>query len=221
MKNVFFKPWVGLNYPDNCKLKIMVLGDSHICGGCEKCGDLEYTDDSCREMTTNTIKHFLSYKAGEVNHEKWMNTFSRFGNVFMYKTLNHEEHIEFWNSVMFYNFCQFSTNQARKSPTYEEYKDSATAFFEILEEYQPDLIIVWGDRAWKCMPSLEEYSTEIEINGVKGGKIYNYMLKSGLTIPAYKVNHPSSSAFNYSWHPFIQQVIQYTEDKKQRHANMV
>ena len=198
----------------------MVLGDSHICGGCEKCGDLKYTDDTCRAMTTNTIKHFLNYKAGNEKHEKWMNTFARFGNIFMNKSLNYEEIIEFWNSVIFYNFCQFSTNQARKSPTNEEYKNSASAFFEVLEEYQPDFIIVWGNRAWDCMPSFGEYSTEIKINGVSGGKIYNYMLKSGLTIPTYKINHPSFSAFNYSWHPFISLAIQYTEDIKQIHPNI-
>ena len=54
MEHVFFKPWVGKDYESGGIFgkKILVLGESHTCGGCDQCG-LKYSS-GCDEV--NTIK---------------------------------------------------------------------------------------------------------------------------------------------------------------------
>ena len=210
MKNVFFKPWIGESYYSSGieGKKLLILGESHICGGCNECGDLNNTEYQCREFTTNTIKTFLGYKSGDIEHAYWMNTFTKFGNILSNKNLNTEETNTFWNSVIFYNFVQFSTQKARKSPLYEEFVKSHPSFFEILDEYKPDLIIVWGQRLWDLMPSNGEYSEkEISVDSATRGRLYYYSIDSK-KIPAYMINHPSSSKFDYSWTHFMNKAIE-------------
>ena len=68
MKNVFFKPFIGINYQSKGfnEKKILVLGESHYCGGCDNCGNLQDYDEECREFTTSVVNKFLSYKKGEI-----------------------------------------------------------------------------------------------------------------------------------------------------------
>ena len=35
--DTFFKPWIGSEYQQK-NYKILVIGDSHYCGGCDRCG---------------------------------------------------------------------------------------------------------------------------------------------------------------------------------------
>lgn len=208
MKNVFFKPWIGENYFSTGILgkKILLLGESHICGeGCHDCGDLN-EHLNCNEFTNNVIKYFFNYKIGEGEFDYWMNTYTKFGNVLYNKSLSPEDTVTFWNSIAFYNYVQYSTNQARVSPLYKEFKKSETAFFEVLQSIKPDLVFVWGERLWEQLPTNGEYGEEILIENVKGGRLYYYTIDEK-KIPIYMINHPSSSAFNYSWHPYMNKVI--------------
>jgi len=208
MGNIFFRPWIGENYFSTGILgkKILLLGESHICGeGCKDCGNLN-EHPNCNEFTNNVIKYFLNYKTGVGDFEYWMNTYTKFGNVLYNKSLSAEETVSFWNSISFYNYVQYSTDQARVSPLYEEFEKSSKAFFEILQSYQPDLVFVWGERLWEQLPTNGEYGEEILIDNVKGGRIYYYTIEEK-KIPIYMVNHPSSSSLNYSWHPFMNKAI--------------
>jgi len=91
--------------------KVLVLGESHICGGCDKCGNMDEEDDDCRNFTTkNTIEPFLRYKKGELAFDYWMNNFTKFVNVFNNRKVDNEEIFKFWDSVVFYNFVQSSSN---------------------------------------------------------------------------------------------------------------
>lgn len=65
MENVFFKPWVGKNYHTGgiFKKKILVVGESHYCGGCNECG-LKYSPE-CDELTTTGVMEF--YLAGNTD----------------------------------------------------------------------------------------------------------------------------------------------------------
>ncbi|HZL11861.1 MAG TPA: hypothetical protein VFC65_17905 [Prolixibacteraceae bacterium] len=209
MKNVFFKPWVGENYSTTgiSGKKILLLGESHICGGCNDCGNLDYTDTDCREFTTNTINTFLKYKSGEHEHKGWMNTYTKVGNILYNKGLSSGETAAFWDSIIFYNYVQYSTDKARVSPVNEEFEKSSAAFFEILEAYKPDLIFVWGERLWDQLPFSEDFGEDIIIENSNGGKFYYYTIDEK-KIPIYMVNHPSSSAFNYSRHKFMQKAIE-------------
>lgn len=206
MENVFFSPWIGENYSSSEK-KIMVLGESHICGdGCSDCGNAN-NHPECIHFTKNAVKYFLDYKTGNDDFSPWMNTFTKFGNVFYNSSLSAEETLAFWDSIVFYNYVQYATDQARVSPLIDEFKKSQTAFFEILQAYKPDIVFVWGNRLWDQLPTGGEFGKEVKIENVDGGRFYFYTIDEK-RIPIYMVNHPSSSAFNYSWHPFMNKALE-------------
>ncbi|HEY3370611.1 MAG TPA: hypothetical protein VGK10_07175 [Prolixibacteraceae bacterium] len=206
MKNVFFSPCIGENYSSSEK-KIMVLGESHICGkGCSDCGNVN-NHPECIDFTKNAVKYFLDYKTGKGDFSHWMNTFTKFGNVFYNSYLSEEETLAFWDSIVFYNYVQYATDRARVSPLNDEFENSQAAFFEILQAYKPDLVFVWGNRLWDWLPTGGEFGEEVKIEDGDRGRFYYYTIDEK-RIPIYMVNHPSSSAFNYSWHPFMNKALE-------------
>lgn len=209
MEKSFFKPWIGENYSTSgiAGKKILILGESHICGlGCGDCGNID-SHPECRDFTNNAIKYFLDYWTGKGESNTWMRTYTKFGNVFFNKYLSVDETVMFWNSIIFYNYVQFSTDKARVSPLKEEFEKSSKSFFEILKTYEPDLVIVWGKRLWQNLPSNGEFGDEVVVDNIKRGAFYYYTIDQNKT-PIYMVHHPSSSSFNYSWHPFINKAIE-------------
>jgi len=211
MENLFFKPWIGENYLSTgiSGKKILVLGESHICGeGCSDCGN-STEHPECNVFTNNAVKYFLNYKSGKGEFERWMNTFTKFGNVFYNKSLSSDETVSFWNSIAFYNYVQYSTDKSRVSPRNDEFAKSSTAFFEILQSYKPDIVFVWGERLWDQLPDGGEFGEEISVENVNSGRLYYYSIDKN-RIPIYMVNHPSSSAFNYSWHTFMNKAVEFS-----------
>ncbi len=204
MNTAFFKPWIGKNYfLGSNEKKILVLGESHYCGeGCPTCGELFET--KCHGFTNNVMKKYLDYKLGKGNVEDWMKTFTRFVNIFYGDQVDVEKILSFWDSVIFYNYVQIAMEDARISPSENNFNNSETAFKEILEEYEPDLIIVWGDRLWEKLPAGGYWGTEI-VDG-KSGKLYYYKT-SKKNIPAFCIYHPSSSALTYEWAEYFQNVM--------------
>ena len=202
MENVFFKPWVGENYSQGyLGKKVLVLGESHYCdsiqdkdsqcGNAEKCLKIQ----ECQEFTSNVLGRFFDYKKGVGNREPWMTAFTRFTNIFLGEQVKSSELLEFWDNVMFFNYVQIAIKDKRISPTEKDFATAEKAFFEILEEYKPDLIIVWGDRLWKRMPGNGTWA-DFDILNKPGHKFYYYEV-AGKKIPAYAIYHPSSSRLTY------------------------
>jgi len=212
MKNVFFKPFVGNNYHNGIKgKKILVLGESHYCEGIryenysckktEKC--LQHA--KCQNFTNDVMARFFDYKKGNGEKETWMPTFTRFTNVFYGKRVNNEELLDFWNSVMFYNYVQKSVMEgSRTTPPEQDFVDSQKAFREILEEYKPDLIIVWGVRLWDRFPDI------IDLKSLKTNpnEMFGYYKMNDKKIFVYAVYHPSVPSFTYDFHEYLQELLQ-------------
>jgi hypothetical protein len=209
MNNVFYKPWVGKNYLTSGIIgkRILILGESHYCNeGCGDCGN-SLTQQKCHNnFTRNVIEAYINYKIGNGEFENWMNTFTRFGNIFYNKKLSVSEVKEFWDSVLFYNYVQFATPMARVSPKLEAFEKSESAFFDVLKHFEPNVIIAWGDRLWENLPANGEFGEEI-IAGKLKGKLFYYTVNEK-RIPLFNIYHPSSSAFNYSSHPYIQRALE-------------
>jgi len=171
--NIIQQPWVGSSYKttslDNKKL--LVLGESHYCGDCDNCKNYTVKCD----FTTWVIRNYLSYKNGENKFARSMNTFTKFTNVFFGKHCNKEIINNFWNAIVFYNYVLKSTKGPRESPTYEMFKNSEPAFFEIIKEYNPDVIIIWGKRLWENLPK-NGYWGNNHILNENGRKFYYYYL---------------------------------------------
>lgn len=186
---IFFKPWVGSEYNSGgiYGKKVLVLGESHY-------GDAP--DDA--DDTIGTIKEFV--------YEYWgapyQQTFLCFERALAGREINQEEREQLWNSVMFYNYFQKSTTGPRTAPDMTVQKESEEAFRELLEQFQPDFIIVWGARLYQLLPGWDGNETDIKV-GEDSTPVWHYKI-NGKTIPAMNVHHPSSpSGKNWTyWHQF-------------------
>jgi hypothetical protein len=214
MKNVFFKPYVGKNYSEKGYLgkKLLILGESHYCSGIQdkdcQCGKAEKCLQSpeCEDFTNEVLNRFLDYKKGLCESETWMTTFTRFTNIFLGEQVSNEKLLEFWDNLMFYNYVQKAMIGSRTSPQEQDFEVSENAFFEILEEYKPDLIIVWGARLEERLPQKHKTLSDFEILNEAGHKFHYYEVV-GKRIPAYAIYHPSSSSFSYYYHDFLKEVL--------------
>lgn len=207
LTNVFFKPWVGENYEDGIfeGKKMLILGESHYCGGCEKCG-IKYGNSCEKFSTTQIINSYRDYNSGQTKAASYHSTFTKFANVIHNRKINSDEMEKFWQSVMFYNYVQVSISQARKSPTEEEFSLSEEAFYEVLNEYKPDLVIIWGERLLNNMPSKNGKWSDRKVCDLASENVYIYDI-SGKMIPCYCVYHPSSSKYNYGYAPYLESFI--------------
>lgn len=218
LENVFFLPYIGNKYEngltlkengtieagteENKGLKVMVLGESHYCGDeCAECGLASTCEkEGCRNFTLNVLTYYLNYLEGKEEFEPWMNTFTKFGKALTGKD---ERSIDIWESVIFYNYVQRAMNASRISPSYKDFENSENAFFEVLEKYQPDIIICWGKRLYDNLPGT---------NGKEGDdlKIKDEYFETWIyreTIKVLPIYHPSAG-FDWSyWHKVIKELL--------------
>ncbi|GHV66121.1 hypothetical protein FACS1894199_08880 [Bacteroidia bacterium] len=188
MQHVFYLPWVGREYWQGIHgKKVLVLGESHYAT----------EEDNLPSLTNDVIGYYLRYLAGEVEHEGWMNTYTKFANSC---PIVGEA---FWQSVVFYNFVQVPMSGSRRSPSGDDFAAGAVPFFEVLANYEPDVVIVWGKRLWEHLPDGGTWS-DFEVLDENGGRFYYYHV-NGKQIPAYQVTHPSAG---YSeWEEYIAEAI--------------
>ncbi|WP_217939230.1 hypothetical protein [Duncaniella muris] len=75
MKNVFFKPWIGKDYENGGIFgkKVLVLGEAHLCGGCEDCGKVENAEECADFTSSNCIELLLNGHT-----DNWTPTFRKF-----------------------------------------------------------------------------------------------------------------------------------------------
>lgn len=200
MKHVFFEPWVGKDYASGGIFgkRIMILGESHYCGkratGCCDCGTTR--DRECREFTSKVMRQFLNRADNNAEHEGWMNTFAKFGNALAGRRLDNGEQKELWNSLLFYNYLQVALESPRQAGAEADYKHSAEAFFEVLEKYRPEYVIVWGYRLRDYLPGGDcwEWADDVTVDDkvIKNGW---YLLADGTKIRTFPIYHPSTSLF--------------------------
>ena len=211
MKNVFFEPFVGEQYDKGyLGKKILVLGDSHYCNDmqekpkCVEAGACTKLPE-CNEFTVNFVNYFLEYKEGVSNFGTGMNSYTKFTNVFLKnkgEPVSNKEVLEFWNSIIFYNYVQTALEKSRKNPIKKEYDDSQDAFFEVLEEFKPDLVIVWGWRLDQNLPQKNRCQILDETKPIF--KVYFDV--AGKKIPVFSHPHPSSG-FGYEYHSKLQEAV--------------
>lgn len=204
MENVFFKPWVGKNYGAGGMFhkKILVIGESHYCAGCPKCGG-KPIDGECSSMTQNVLQSIVDGKT-----TRWSGTFHKFEKSLINPDASPKTSSEIWQSLAFYNYLQVAVSKAREAGEWYDYEKSEAAFFEVLNKLQPDVIIVWGvTRMWDNMPSRKwKDGEEINVDGysVKNGW---YILENGHRIRAIWTYHPSTGYSPDWWNNVIKKVL--------------
>ena len=182
MDKVKILPFVGTSYGNNNIFgkSIMVLGES------------QYGQFS-PSLTRDVVSLYLN---PNIEREAWMNTLLKFERSLVNKETSRQDSVIIWNSLLFYNYIQTVLDDPRTTPTAQMFHDSKDAFFEVLEQYKPELIIVWGKRLWKNLPNENwEDGEEIPVDGYSVDNGY-YNLKNGHRVRVVCVYHPSTG---YSW----------------------
>jgi hypothetical protein len=204
MTNVFFRPWVGENYKTkgfNGK-RILVLGESCYCGTCPDCGGNtllpggkegeDWWEEGCRNKIPEVVTGFLAYTKGEP--KKWsMRTYRRFTDIFMGHKCTVEETQNFWKSFILYDYVQTAMEGPSITPVDWEWKTGEEPFFEVLAEYNPDIIIVWSRELWDNMPKTSLIDNSFKNRWGDGLRYYNNGKRD---IPAYACYHPSRPPFS-------------------------
>jgi len=219
MTNVFFRPWVGENYYNagfNGN-RILVLGESCYCGWCDECGGNtllpggkegeDWWEEDCRNKIPEVVTKFLGYKNGKVPHKHYMNGYRRFTDIFLGHECTPEETQTFWNSCVLYNYVQTALDKARKAPKQWEWDTGKEPFFEVLEEYDPDVVIAWSKELWNNMPTgfREDKSFLNRFDPPAPLRYYNNGKRD---IPVYGCYHPSTSYFSNDDTPYFKSLLE-------------
>lgn len=214
MSNINFRPWIGKNYftKGYQGQKILVLGESHHCDGnlcedgrCYPTCQKEKMQDDCFIFTEGVVRQFVYKYSGEPD----LQTLLCFERAVAGKELSSKERETFWQSVMFYNYIQYAQSKARKEPLREQWEQSQEAFVELLNEYTPDKIIVWGVRLFDKLSYHGETVYEMKMTNDET-VVVRLISVNGKGIPAMKMNHPSTpngKKWNY-WHQVIKTFLE-------------
>lgn len=201
MKHVVFKPWIGNEYQTGgiFKKKILVIGESFYCSE-------EEAEKYAATLTKKVVEDYLAIRNGELreNDGKWTNTYLKFERSLVNEETTPEKSRKIWNSIAFYNYLQVPMSGARESGSIIDYKNAEEGFFEVINELEPDLIIVWGvgklfcnlpEDRWKWGEQLvvDEWS-------IKNGY---YQLNNGKNARCVAVYHPSTGYQWDWWHKAI------------------
>lgn len=203
MSKLFFQPFVGANYANGGLFgkRIMVLGESHYCDeGCADCGDCQLHRD-CIGFTQNVIRNYLDEAC---ERENWMRTFLKFERSLVGMETDWDMKRKIWDSVLFFNYLQVAMGGPREAGTSGEYSEAAGALFDMMDKYQPEYLIAWGNRLWNKLPGDRwEDGEDIVVDGyhVATG---SYVLGNGKRVRVMAVNHPSVGNSWYYWHRVIQ-----------------
>lgn len=208
----YFQPWIGTNYQTS-NPKILVIGDSHWCGGChssKSCGvrgmSINEMED-CRGFTKKLAKKHRDHREGKTKEfRRYMLTYLRFDKMMCGSDVTPEDSVKLWDSIAFYNFVQ--TAWAKKHEikyTDEDYLKSNPYALNVIDELNPDVIFVWGHKAYNY---LEKENWKEGTNCTNG----SFTTISGHRVRCMEICHPASSyvwggAAQDEWHNKIHKFI--------------
>ncbi|TFU91868.1 hypothetical protein E4T81_13880 [Barnesiella sp. WM24] len=205
MEKVFFKPWVGKNYDHGgiFKKKILVVGESHYCTCkiCKSiCGSFELSP--CEDI--NPDAEVNKYLSGQSN-----TTYKKFERS-LKLVQTREESQAIWDSIVFYNYIQEALSNPKSVPTTRQWKNAVEPFFEIINKYNPNLIVCWGQRLYNKMP-FDRWirNDDIPINNRKVRNGY-YVLSKNYKALSVCINHPASWGYDCcEWRNIINYFIEH------------
>ena len=218
MSDIRFNPWVGdkyalgiIGYDANGKViygtasqvgkKILVLGESHYCANPET--------EATAFLTIDIIADILN---PDSEWEAYKNTYTKFiksliGSI---ADLEQNDKENAWQHVVFYNYVQTPMSGARVAPTAEDFKNSERAFFEVLQTYKPDVVIVWGNRLYNNLPKGGKQLDDLTIatGNFTGNstEMWSYNV-CGRDIAVMPITHPSTGYSVGLFNSFFRELI--------------
>lgn len=185
MSRVMFLPWIGTEYQQGIKgKKVLVLGESHYCAN---------EGDAVPTLTQEIIMDLFNPNSP---HEGYKNTYTKFAKAIAGTDLDYKGKEKVWNSLAFYNYVQVPISGARVAPTAQEFRAAESALFEVLEQLQPDYVIVWGNRLYDNLPNTGAQGKEVIMSETDLHEVWCYTLSNQKIVPMLRMTHPSAA---YSW----------------------
>lgn len=198
MNHVSFDPWVGKDFQTGgvFRKKIMALGESFYCSD----------EEAVNGLTTTVVSDYLNSRKGVITPTQggWCNTYLKFERALVNFETSPEDSIRIWDSILFYNYLQIPMDGTRKTGTWKDFENAEIPFFEVLEKYAPDCIIVWGMRLYSMLPDTcwkESLDEKLDDGYILRKGIYK--LSSGKEIKTVAIYHPSVGFSWDYWHNSI------------------
>jgi|AntRauTorcE11898_2_1112593.scaffolds.fasta_scaffold07830_2 hypothetical protein len=189
MNNIKIKPWVGNNYssPKYNSHSILILGESHY-------GENPKVSSDC---TINLVQGYINRALDRSTF--WTHVAQFVSGI--HHTSKEFDRNEIWNDFGFYNYIQSIVgNEPRVETELKQYRESEDAFFQVIEENKPEIVIALGSRLFSRMYPL--YKKKISINGKTKGRLYE--INDDEFICA-SVRHPSAGFSYKKYHPMIKE----------------
>lgn len=203
MEDVYFKPYVGKYALTEGfkKQRLMIIGDSHYCGCCEKCGvhgmlnPLEM--EECINFTCNVIDKYRKYRNGvpfENSDRNWYSTYLVCERAIMGKKgTSFEDSKYYLDHIIFCNFIQTAyLENPEENYIASDYEKSMPIIKEQILKYKPTKVIVWGNAVWASFPNENDGWNYISPNRGE----YNW---EGHKFQILKIHHPARY-FSYDKH---------------------
>lgn len=181
--NVYFKPWVGSQYPKG-NVKLLLLGESHY--------------DERKPSPSFTIDLIHEYANGEWTHRYWTQIMQVVSGK---RYLEIDKH-SFWNKYAFYNYIQeLVAGSAGVAPTKQMIESAIIPFSEVLSALKPTHLLVLSKRLWEYLPSDGRPGDDLIIGNQKRDT-WLYPISEG-KVKATWLPHPSYRFSAPKWHPWV------------------
>lgn len=179
-------PYVGSGYEHSrWGRRVMVIGES-------QCSRPKGVDAN---FVRNVMVRLLD---GDGPFDFWMNAFIKFASALTGEQQRRKTCAGVWGEVMFYSYVQALVLEPRQAFSEEQLQGANEAFLEVLREWRPDAVLVWGSHPYEGLP-FEGCSGE----PCEGVGTWVYSPAPGYSVNLLKVQHPASSFSWKGWHPII------------------
>ena len=206
---IHFSPYKGDYYEKGIYgKKVLVLGHTYPCNefGTKKgCIEIPNAENSycrgcgftqqCSDATKNTVKEYMAneWKGQVGGRRKATHT------KFLKSLLPDVYHLDGYRYVAFYNFVQVAVNAngGLIGLADEKYYElSVEPFLKVLDQYQPDCIIIWGKHVfYKLLFYLEKLAHIVIESKTDEHFTIHY---HGNNYHVMRIMHPSSGGYNRS-----------------------
>jgi len=194
-QHVRILPWVGENYHNGGGVfhpRTLILGGSQYSPDSE-----DFHTEAGRIRWQGFTKEVVDYYFDDNIKGRWKGTYTSFINSVFGGPTNEQQCGLFFDSIIFYNYLQEIAGASASEAANYDYKDPQhfAAFQEILNEYQPDVVISWGLKVWNGLPNDWDHGAAVigdpvMIDGRNAGSVYSYPFQ-GRVIRLIGVHHPS------------------------------
>lgn len=207
IKSLKWKPWVGKNYLDKKKPKLLILGESHyLWEGEDEAFEILNSSRFTRAFIKDCGLYFDSDHKGNANAHIIRNTERVFYNQ---KDSTDDMKRNLWYSVSYMVNVQRILSSIDERPIFRDFVNGWKSIFKVIEIIKPDYIISLGVQSSNSLSKATRESDVELLNFEKGNKVGNVYsrkakIKSGnVEIPIIFIQHPSSY---FSWNKWSEYV---------------